>query len=341
MPRRTRTDPQATPKATETSAGTVVLLGPQRAAPILDTVCDELGLDGKHGPLALVTAGWEEREAEDEPVRAFLEVPLENLALHQRAARVFDEDPELFAALRRRHDRMRRLRTIYRRRLDHAMAAWRDVLRPPGHGPEDEFVALERLDAGELPLVGEVLEEAFAALRDLDTLHLKHVSTLQAEFAEEQSPAERPAVAREREQIAEVLGRCTGLLVAGGHVAVLLNRLRLFGVAGLLDGLPVIGWSAGAMALTQRIVLFHDRPPQGQGAAEVFEPGLGLARGVVALPDATKRLDLDDPLRVVALARRQQPLACLPLDAGERATCVDGEWTYRRQLGTDGTVVAT
>ena len=51
-------------------------------------------------------------------------------------------------------------------------------------------------------------------------------------------------------------------------MGVLAHTLHLFDVAATATS-PVIAWSAGAMALTDRIVLFHDRSPQGPGHPEV------------------------------------------------------------------------
>ena len=39
------------------------------------------------------------------------------------------------------------------------------------------------------------------------------------------------------------------LIITGGNLPVLLNRLRLFGLPRLLAGRTVVGWSAGAMVL--------------------------------------------------------------------------------------------
>jgi hypothetical protein len=68
------------------------------------------------------------------------------------------------------------------------------------------------------------------------------------------------------------------------------------------------------MAISERVLLFHDHPPQGAGNAEIFEAGLGLVRGAVFLPHASSRLALDDRTRVALLARRLSPAACLTLD---------------------------
>jgi len=94
------------------------------------------------------------------------------------------------------------------------------------------------------------------------------------------------------------------------------------------------------MALTERVVLFHDSPPQGAGDAELLDFGLGIAPGVVVLPHARKRLRLDDPVRVSLLARRFRPAACVPLDGGDDIERIDGSWRLgrARTLAADGTL---
>ena len=71
------------------------------------------------------------------------------------------------------------------------------------------------------------------------------------------------------------------------------------------------------MALAERVVLFHDHPPQGAGNAELFEAGLGFVRDAVFLPHAATRLASRDPQRVALLARRMAPALCYTLDDGD------------------------
>jgi cyanophycinase-like exopeptidase len=124
-----------------------------------------------------------------------------------------------------------------------------------------------------------------------------------------------------------VLAEAAALVIAGGHVGVLAEVLHLFNVAAALNGAPVIAWSAGAMALTDRIVLFHDRAPQGPGHPEVYGSGLSLLRDVVLLPHARARLRLPDTPRMAVLARRFAPARCVPLEAGTRIDVpADGAW---------------
>ena len=123
-------------------------------------------------------------------------------------------------------------------------------------------------------------------------------------------------MAEQRDAIVRRLDAAAAVLVAGGHVAALLSRLRLFGLESELREKRLIAWSAGAMALSERVVLFHDSPPQGPGHAEILDSGLGLLPRLLPLPHARERLRLHDPRRVALMARRFTPLQPVTLDAG-------------------------
>jgi hypothetical protein len=110
------------------------------------------------------------------------------------------------------------------------------------------------------------------------------------------------------------------LVLTGGHVGVLLHVLPLFAVT---RPPVVVAWSAGAMALTERVLLFHDRAPHGPAHAEFAGRGLGWLTGVVLLPHARRRLRTEDPARMAELAVRAAPARCVVLDDGTRLD-VDG-----------------
>ena len=277
---------------------TIVLLGPQRLA---KTLVDAVSAAGISGALATVTAGWEEREAEDQELREHLACEVHNLAIYRRSEELFAADPELFAELRKRHDTLRKLQEYYRIELAHALEAAR-------------VLALRKPDAGYERLLELVRQSAIEAVRLLDREHLERVRDVHAEFEARVRPGQREGLARLREAIGAELAGCSALCIAGGHVAILLNRLRLLDVLALHGQRPVFAWSAGAMVLGERIVLFHDSPPQGAGDAEVLELGLGIYAGIVPLPHARRRLALADPARVALFARRFHPDRCIALD---------------------------
>jgi peptidase E len=304
----------------------VILLGPQRLQPILDqAVADVDRLLGVRGHLAVVTAGWEERELEIDELDAHVGGRARNLEIYHRVEDIFAKDQDLLAAMRQRHDALRELAEIYRVRLSHQMAAVRELAARPAH----KGVSLEAQRA------------ALAAVRALDAEHLHAVQRVHDEFEQRVAPRRRPHVQRHQREIARVLAECSMLCIAGGHVGVLLHRLRLFDVLGSHGQRPVIAWSAGAMVCSERVVLFHDDPPQGQGDAEVYEPGLGCIPGVVALPHARRRLKLDDAERVARLAQRFAPARAVALDErtridwdGQRLRVQHGT----RELFADGSV---
>jgi hypothetical protein len=300
-----------------------ILLGPQRR-PTLDGVVRSLGLPG---PFATVTAGWQEREPDDGELRQLLGGQAVNLELYRRWLEVQERDPEYALAERALQGVLGELADLYLLRLDYALQA---------------VYALQRPTAGSA-LAGSALAEAVAGVRSLDASHLAHVNEVRGEFFDRLRPHDRPAIAGHRAAVAEFLDQAAALVVAGGHVGVLAEVLHLFNVAAVLRS-PVIAWSAGAMALADRIVLFGDRSAHGPGHPEVYGSGLSVVRDVVLLPHAKARLLLDDAPRMAVFAQRFAPARCLPLEAGTRVELSgDGSagWPAgARVLGEDGHVTS-
>ncbi|HMB69052.1 MAG TPA: Type 1 glutamine amidotransferase-like domain-containing protein [bacterium] len=301
---------------------TVILLGPQGEKETLAAVLEEHGLRGR---LAVVTAGWQEREGEVQALQDHVAGRAENLLLHKRADEVFAEHPDLEEEHRLRQTRLRQLQRLYNVRVEHAMAAVAELARRSE--PE--------------PLIRQAWEAAVGTVRSIDEEHLVDLKVAHREFDLRLDLGQRKAVRRHRREIAKILGDCEVLAIAGGHVAVLLNRLRLFDVTKHIKDKPVIGWAAGAMVLSERVVLYHDSPPQGAGNPEVLEAGLGLVKGVVPLPHARTRLRLNDPQRVSRFATRFAPARCVAMDEGARLTVGPTGWSASpetKELTPDGRV---
>ncbi len=307
-----------------------VLLGPQQLRQTLGEAVNRLGHEG---PVALVTCGWQEREDQDEELPTLFGRPALNLKLYERGDQVLREDREYFAAHRARQDQLRQIQEFYRLRLDRTFDAALDI---------DRKAAGSDMAADELRL-------SFDQIRRLDKEHLDRVAALKEAWELQMKPLERPSIAKHREELAALLKDCRVLAIAGGHVAVLLNRLRMFGIKELLDGHDLIAWSGGAMVCGGRVVLFHESPPEGAGISEVLEMGLQLYEGVLPLPNPKLRLKLDSAFRVGWMSRRHAPLKLVAFDQGELVSfetkSVDGEIQSRWfdaggtvLLNTDGTV---
>jgi hypothetical protein len=299
----------------------VILLGPQRR-PTVGALVRSLPPDG---PVATITAGWQEREPDDDELSALLGTRHINLGLYRRWLDVQDRDPQYAADERRQQEIIAERQEFYLLRLDHALQA---------------VYALQRRD-GRDRLREDAVAEAIAAVRELDQAHLSHVNQVRGEFFAGLRPHDRPVIAGHRADIAATLRGSAALVIAGGHVGVLADVLHLFNVAASLNpGAPVIAWSAGAMALTGRIVLFGDRSARGPGHAEVYGSGLSLLRDAVLLPHARARLLLDDAPRMAVFARRFAPARCVLLESGTRLDMDSGgRWPPgARMLAPDGHV---
>jgi len=277
---------------------TVTLLGPQRHDPMVKQTLDRQNLTGR---VAAITGGWEEREHEQAILEEHIKRPTVPLGLHRRLEEVLEHDPSLAMALRDRNDRLRVAQTLYRRRLGRSLQAVREL-----HG-----ITVSRME-----LLPSDRADALRAVAYLDEHYLSQIRSIHGAFLDLWNPVDRQSVAEVRAAIAEELADCCAVVIAGGNVGVLLDQLTLFDLRPLLERTPVIAWSAGAMVLTDRIVLFHDNPPQGRGDPELYDDGLGLAPSIVALPHASSRLRLDDRVRVGSLAERFKPATCVALDEG-------------------------
>jgi hypothetical protein len=256
--------------------------------------------DGIKGPIALVTAGWQERESEDTAFIETLGVPCFNLRLHQRSEEVFATDVEFAKAYKARQERLRHMQSFYRIRLEAADDA-------------SAAIAVRHVDEG---LLEEELAVSIEGFRQLDRDHIERCRTVFDDFEAHWVPQTRPAVARHCHEISAILGDVQALFIAGGHVGSLLNRLRLFDLFSLAGHLPIYASSAGAMVLTERIVCFHDHPPYGKDIAQVLDRGIGLVTDMVVLPDPRRRVKLLDVRGISRFSRRMAPAHCMALDVG-------------------------
>jgi hypothetical protein len=149
-----------------------VLLGPQRR-PTVGTVVRSLRLDG---PIATITAGWQEREPDEEMGRQLASRDV-NLSLYRRWLDVQERDPGFAAGERRLNGVLEEVQDIYLLRLDYALQA---------------VYAVQR-GSGKDPLRADALAEAIAAVRELDASHLHRINEVRDEFYQAQRPSSSPA----------------------------------------------------------------------------------------------------------------------------------------------------
>lgn len=302
MERVTSGSQEMTREAPLQAESSVVLLGPQKGESKIGATLREIGVTKQ---VALVTAGWQEREADDAALVAELAasgIKAVNLRLHKRSEEVFSIDEPFADAYSARQERLRHIQGFYRIRLDYT-------------GDAARAISVRHVDAEILEQESRVSVEQF---RQLDRDHVERCRAIHIAFEERWRMHERPIVARNIRELKPLLEDSEAVVVCGGHVASLLNRLKLFDIARLAAGKHLVASSAGAMVLTERIVLFHDFPPYGTAIAQVLDAGLGLAPGIVVLPDPRRRIDPSDRRGIAQFAQRMRPSTCVALDGNAR-----------------------
>ena len=279
-----------------------VVLGPQPGRIGLGPGLE--ALDPPPGPVAAITVGWRETE----PVLKEVEHELEGLGreaapLHigERVGRIFERDPGLAESHRALQEGLLAEERLYGARLRRALETAHEVTR---------LAFAERYRA---PYAEAAWREILAA----DRFHVEQHAALWQEFREAVGLGERPAVREEKDEVERLLAEAAAVVLTGGHVAVIRNRLLLLGLGEALARLPILAWSAGAMVLTRHIVLFHDRLPGGSAPPEILGRGLAVVPGVALFPDAGTRLDLEDRQGLGKLAGRLAPERAVLLEPGD------------------------
>ncbi|MFT5218022.1 MAG: peptidase E [Planctomycetota bacterium] len=285
-----------------------IMLGPQSPHSNLKNAIDSLSVIG---PVVSITAGWSDSEAEIDELQAAVGRPIEDLNLYHLAEDLFSREPKLHALHRERQDKLQELQRLYRIRLTPGMTAARKLL---GDKAESNLLRLEQ-------------RAAISQVRALDRHHLRRLSSIHQEFDRRRAELQIPGATHLVQTLQQKLAESSLVLIAGGHVAVLINRIRLFRLGEMLAQKPIIAWSAGAMVLGERIVLFHDDAPQGKRDAEVLDAGLNIVRNVIPLPQAKSRLDWSSRNRMALFSRRFAPAKCCTLDNGSMIYLQDDQIT--------------
>lgn len=284
-----------------------LILGPQRPELYIGDAMRQHELDT--GTLAVISAGWQEAEGDIDVLRSELGSPLLDLGIYDRSQTLFAAEPELQAAYRERQERLTEQQALYRLRLKQHAIAVRRTLSAEG---TPAVIAPER-------------RHAVSQLRALDRHHQRQIDIAHMRFDSEFNVSNNGALASATQAIHDLLEPIETVIITGGNLLILMNRLRLFGLDRVLANKHVVAWSAGAMVLGDRAVLFHERMPQGLRDAELIDRGLGLLSKVIAMPDARNRLRTGNKLRMSAMSRRFAPATCCLLNNRSMALFEDGK----------------
>ncbi len=313
--------------------GSIHVLGPQGTDKNLNHA---INMFCPQGDIAVISAGWRYEECELQSLQKQLGRRLHHIPLYEWFDALGSVEPELSGLHRMRQRRILDYKKVYRINLDAALDSW---------------IAIQHLYRKDPQTYAKDERAACRQVQAVDQACLNRLRDIKEDFSAIETPWLHDSALPLHEQIITVLERSAGLIITGGHVAILRNRLAFFGLEELLthfvlEGKQIFTWSAGAMCLTDRIVLFHDDPPWGKGRTEILDTGMGLLPKTVFLPNATTRLNLQDANRIERFARRFHPSLSICLEEGSHLIFTDRgvfDRSAKRssfQLSTEGTKLA-
>lgn len=275
-----------------------LLLGPQRPVINLGVAVKKAGIP--KGPMAVISAGWQEAEGDIDDVFEQVQRPLNDLGIYQKAEQLTAAYPKFAQAYHERQENLKDLQRLYRLRCKQLMMAARLALRAEAN---PEILEVEQ-------------HHAMGQVRELDRHHLRSIQAIHQDYDPVFNDLTSGEIAAFTNEISGLLAGCESLLITGGNVMVLLNRLNLFGLYKMLADKHLVAWSAGAMVLSDTLVLFHDKTSLGRRDPEVVSKGCGVIPGYVFLPDAERRLKESDSVRTRLMCRRFAPARCVTLNNG-------------------------
>lgn len=292
-------------------SATIYILGPQSSIPNLPKTINRFV---PTGPLGLISAGWRHSEGEFSALSRELSREIKHLPLYQWFDELGNKEPTLAARSKERQKQIKAYKAAYRLQLHSALGLWS---------------RLQELEEDLPNIYAPDVLDGCKFVKQIDNRAIERLNDIRAQFSDLETPWKHPSVHDYYSQIKESLQGCSGLLIAGGHVALLRNRMYFFGLHQLIqeflaEGKPVFAWSAGAMAITSRIILYYDDPPFGKGIPEVLDTGIGNIPQMIFLPHAQTRLRLNNTKRCQQFAMRFAPDICLTLEPGALLAWKDG-----------------
>jgi len=292
-------------------ATNLYILGPQGPQENLVSLINQLinagTLSKNPSPIAVVSTGWRHDEDSIDALVEALPINLSLLPLYGWFDLLGNKEPDLSQMHADRQKKIKQHKEFYREQLHFHMNLWKkyNIRRQANAAFKTEE------------------DTAFKNLKRCDDEMLASLENIRTSYPKLQQAWLHPSAKQYHEKIKEELNRAQALLITGGHAAVLRNRFIFFGMHRLLkdfllSGKPIIAWSAGAMVLTDKIVLYYDNPPQGEGHAEILDYGIGLLPRMIFFPHAHERLNLDSSSRIKQLAKRFDPYLCIGLENGAK-----------------------
>lgn len=308
----------------------------------------------------LVTAGWDREHDEAHVKRALnalgiasryedgFDRAIVNLSVRQEMAGVLGKSAALSSAMGELIGARDKVRRLYLAHNAHLVSMLRFALAEAKQ--LDERATLASLaDTGESLrgaepqsiyrfALGREIRQTLETLEDNDTRMVELSSELYDGATRASGAVYVPGYAEARARLERRILEANVIILFGGNLDQALGAMRFFRLGDALAealrrGAVVVGSSAGAMLLCERVIVYDDFAHERR-EFQLWERGLGVVRTLQLFPHCMERIQTDDSDNLAYLARRFSHRVCVGLNeesflfvdlASGRATSVGDE----------------
>jgi hypothetical protein len=167
------------------------------------------------------------------------------------------------------------------------------------------------------------VQDTLKYIRSNDESMHSTCNQIEAYYRKRSRVDENPSYIKIRNEIRERILSSNSIFIFGGHMPVLLNRLKFFRLKDVFHealnrGTNFYTVSAGSMVLVDKIIVFDDFSCDDSGDRvrefEFFEKGLGLIKSLTLFPHCMDRIQTDDADNLSYLANRFSSGPCVGLN---------------------------
>lgn len=302
----------------------------------------------------LVTAAWQTSEFNEQHIKKVFndigvasiyengfDTNIQNLSIYHLFKRFQQECPDIYQVYHEKQETVKKIKEFYRvKNAELITTYWKQVELIRSFFPdlslhdihtfkqEEEHLPTAKTSPSELEkwYFCRQIQDTLQSIIVNDERMVKTIVEVERRFEDYTQLKENPVYRQIRQILKETILSANSIFIFSGHTAVLLNRLRFFGlrqtlIEALNRGTNFYTIGAGAEILCDKVILFNkpnrewpsDEPLPG-GSFEFFDNGFGLIRTIQILPQDVSQFTVHKPDTLSYIASRFNSHTCVSLD---------------------------
>ncbi len=299
--------------------------------------------------VVLITAAWRKSEFNEQhlvnsfrgigiPGSGTADSAIQNLSIYHLFDKFKKNCPELYALYHEKQETIKRIKQFYRiKNKELINTYWQqyklikesytemglhDMLTFQQDQDQDQaFIAKLRPREVEQLYSCRQIQDTLSNIIINDERMVKTIIEIESHFFNYSKVKRNPVYQEIRNLLHERILSANSIFIFSGHSAVLLNRLRFFGlrdtfVEALNRGTNFYTIGVGAEILCEKVILYNKEEEAGSplDRFEFFDNGFGLVKNVQILPQDVNHIDVENKDLLTHIASRFNSHTCVCLD---------------------------